>query len=237
MELEDHLATAGLSGPAGATPSRAAGARLRTAIDLGERLFSVVLFGFMAQRLLAPLHLERGHVLAALAGAMVTVLILISEGLVAALMVARRFTREMSLRPRDWLVGLAGVCAPMLVGRGEGPALAPVALCALLVLFGLTFAVWGKVTLWRGFGLVAANRGVVRGGPYQAVRHPIYTGYILTYIGYLLANPGWRNAAVEFSAVALIVVRILAEERVLAADPAYRDFMGEVRYRLAPGVF
>ena len=31
--------------------------------------------------------------------------------------------------------------------------------------------------------------------------------------------------------------RVLAEEKLLAADPGYLAFMGRVRYRLAPGLF
>ena len=35
----------------------------------------------------------------------------------------------------------------------------------------------------------------------------------------------------------MIIIRVVAEERVLKADPAYAAFMGKVRYRLAPGLF
>jgi protein-S-isoprenylcysteine O-methyltransferase Ste14 len=91
--------------------------------------------------------------------------------------------------------------------------------------------------LRRSFGLAAANRGVVRGGPYRVVRHPIYLGYLCAHLGFLLNNPTWWNAGVYAVATAFQIYRILAEERVLGADPAYAEFRKQVRWRLAPGLF
>jgi hypothetical protein len=34
------------------------------------------------------------------------------------------------------------------------------------------------------------------GGPYRLVRHPIYFGYLIGHVGFLLANFSWRNATV-----------------------------------------
>ncbi|MDB5724736.1 MAG: isoprenylcysteine carboxyl methyltransferase, partial [Novosphingobium sp.] len=33
------------------------------------------------------------------------------------------------------------------------------------------------------------------------------------------------------------ILRLLAEERLLGQDPAYREYMAQVRWRLIPGVF
>jgi protein-S-isoprenylcysteine O-methyltransferase Ste14 len=199
--------------------------RLKRVLDVGERLFSVGLFSFMVAGFIKA-GLTIGNAPA-----------LLTEGLVTALMVARRPTQDVSLRPWDWLIGLAGVAAPMLARPAHVPPLASPTLCGLAILCGFLLSLWGKTTLWRGFGLVAANRGVVQGGPYKVVRHPIYSGYVVTYIAFALANPSVSNAVVELTATALIIVRILAEERVLSADPAYRAFMGRVRFRLVPGLF
>ena len=65
----------------------------------------------------------------------------------------------------------------------------------------------------------------------------MYAGYVVTHVGFLLLHPTAWNAAVYAVSLSLQVVRILAEERLLSQDPAYRDFSASVRYRLAPGVF
>lgn len=195
------------------------------AIDLGERAFSLLLFAGMAARLTqAPtFRLWDGLTLA-------------SEAMVVAFILTRRLARNVSTHPADWLIALAGTGAPMLV-RGGGAPLAPPMVVLGLMICGLTFSIWAKLTLRRSFGLAAANRGIVEGGPYELVRHPIYAGYIAIYIGFLLAHPTAWNLGVYAVTVSLLIVRILAEEQVLRRDLAYRGLMGRVRYRLAPGVF
>ena len=197
-------------------------------MDLGERAFSVVMFAGLAVRFLPDLTT-----------APINGLLLFSEGLVTVFMILRRTTQDVSTRPFDWLVALAGTAAPLLV-RPAGPgthALAPQAIIVGLWLFGMLFSIWGKLTLRRSFGLAAANRGVVEGGPYVFVRHPIYTGYLLVYIASILGNPLAWNAVLYVCALAMIVIRVMAEERVLKVDPTYAALMGRVRYRLAPGLF
>ena len=65
-----------------------------------------------------------------------------------------------------------------------------------------------KVVLGRSFGLLPAQRGLVTAGPYRIVRHPIYFGYLIGHIGFLLVNFSWRNAAVLALLYVAQVVRI-----------------------------
>ena len=85
--------------------------------------------------------------------------------------------------------------------------------------------------------MVAANRGIRSSGPYRLIRHPMYAGYVLTNIGFLLLYPTGWNLAVYATAWGLQLARLLAEERFLGAVPEYRDYMATVRYRLVPGLF
>ena len=55
---------------------------------------------------------------------------------------------------------------------------------------GSIVVVLGKLSLGRSFGLAPANRGVVCRGLYQRLRHPIYLGYLITHVGFVIANPG-----------------------------------------------
>jgi len=91
--------------------------------------------------------------------------------------------------------------------------------------------------LGRSFGIVAANRGVVSSGPYRLVRHPIYLGYLVTHAGFLLSNTSVRNVAIYAAAYVFQFARIYAEERILAQDGEYREYLRSVRYRLFPEVY
>jgi protein-S-isoprenylcysteine O-methyltransferase Ste14 len=95
-----------------------------------------------------------------------------------------------------------------------------------------------KVFLGRSFGLLPAQRGIVTAGPYRIVRHPIYLGYLIGHVGFLLANYSWRNAVVLALLYAAQVVRIRREEAILAAtDAGYRHYQQRVRWRLLPFMF
>lgn len=195
--------------------------------DLLERVVVVVLLGTLASRLVP----------AAIAGLYQNWLLLLAEGCVVFFVLFRRATTEISLRPLDWALGFGGTLAAMLVISPSDTPLAPIAFCGLLIVAGIAFQLYAKFTLRRSFGVVAANRGVKVSGPYRLVRHPMYAGYTLTHLGFLLSGPNWWNLGVYGLALALNIARILAEERVLMADPAYQDMSRTVRYRLVPYVF
>jgi protein-S-isoprenylcysteine O-methyltransferase Ste14 len=195
------------------------------AIDLGERLFVLMLFASLVVRLSHSLIFRPYNIL-----------VLISEGLVAFLIVIRRNTDAITMRPQDWIIAFAGTAMPMLLRAGGKPPL-PAVIGTVLMCCGLAFAIWAKATLRQSFGIAAANRGPVSSGPYRFIRHPIYAGYILVYVGYSLNNPLAWNLVVYAITIGLQVMRILAEERVLGADQGYSRYQSIVRYRLLPGVF
>ena len=113
-------------------------------------------------------------------------LLLLSESIVVLFILLRRPTRDISRRPGDWALGLAGTLLPLTAIAPEGSPVAPIALCAALMAAGFLLQLWAKLTLRRSFGVVAANRGVKASGPYRLVRHPMYAGYALTHVGFLL---------------------------------------------------
>jgi len=107
-------------------------------------------------------------------------------------------------------------------------------LFCVLMLFGVIIS---KVTIGRSFGIAPANRGVVARGPYNIVRHPIYAGYLLTHGAALVAYPSVWNVIVVVGGDIALVLRALAEERVLIADREYQAYCGRVAWHLVPGVF
>jgi protein-S-isoprenylcysteine O-methyltransferase Ste14 len=93
------------------------------------------------------------------------------------------------------------------------------------------------VTLGRGFGLRPALRRLTTRGPYRLVRHPIYLAYVIADVGYNLTEWAPGLLTVVLVGWASLVYRIQAEERVLAADPAWAAYRAATRYRLIPGLW
>ena len=87
---------------------------------------------------------------------------------------------------------------------------------------------------------IQSDRGhtVCRSGPYAFVRHPGYAGFMLhsLSIPFLLGSLWALFPAI--TAVVLMAIRTSWEDRTLQAElPGYREFVGEVRYRLIPGIW
>ena len=68
------------------------------------------------------------------------------------------------------------------------------------------------------------------------MRHPIYLGYFITHVAFLLAHPSIWNLAVLVVADAALYVRAGLEEQTLLQDPAYARYWASVRWRLVPGL-
>jgi protein-S-isoprenylcysteine O-methyltransferase Ste14 len=87
---------------------------------------------------------------------------------------------------------------------------------------------------------VQAERGhhVIDTGPYAWVRHPMYSGVSLFFVGAPLLIGSWWGAAVAPLFVVLFAIRVRIEERTLMAGlPGYADYVARVRYRLLPGIW
>ena len=65
-----------------------------------------------------------------------------------------------------------------------------------LVAAGLGLAVWARRHLGRNWSsnvVVKENHALIRTGPYSRVRHPIYTGIILAFVGMGIYVGEWRG--------------------------------------------
>jgi protein-S-isoprenylcysteine O-methyltransferase Ste14 len=92
-------------------------------------------------------------------------------------------------------------------------------------------------SLNKSFGLVAANRGVKRGGLYGVVRHPIYAGYFISFAAYVTQNATVANVALYAVFICIELLRVAAEERVLSDDPEYVNYARATRWRVVPFVY
>lgn len=195
-------------------------------LDRFEQIAALTLYAFLVFRVW-PENLGAANLAPAL--------ILLSEGAIVVFLVIRRPTDNISLRPQDWLAAVAGTLAPLLVVKAAEPS--HLAVGASILLFGMITQVSAKFSLRRSFGLVAANRGIKTDGAYRYVRHPMYLGYMISHVGFLLMSPTFWNFLVYAVGWTCLVLRVQFEEKLLSQDDAYRAFMDRVRYRLIPGVY
>jgi protein-S-isoprenylcysteine O-methyltransferase Ste14 len=201
--------------------------RLRLA-DLFARMISGLLFMLLSINLVRN-FLETRRVTG--------LLLLVSEALVVVLIVFRRPARQVDRSTiARVMTGLSMLGPPLLRAGSESPLL-PDLMTAMVSSIGLALVIAAKLTLGRSFGLVPANRGVVDGGPYLWMRHPIYTGYVITHVAFLFAHPTLVNIGLIVAADAALVMRALLEERTLLGDERYRSYCGRVAWHLIPGVF
>jgi protein-S-isoprenylcysteine O-methyltransferase Ste14 len=197
--------------------------------DLIARATIVMLFSLLSINLFGE-YLRTGHVTG--------LLLLVGESLVVVLTIVRRRAIAVDRSAAAAIMTTVSLVGPVLMRATSVPAsVMSDQLTAIVSAVGLLVVVAGKMTLGRSFGVVPANRGVVVRGPYTLVRHPIYTGYLITHAAFLLAHPAPWNLSIVLIADTALIVRALMEERVLSADASYRQYCQRVGWHLVPGVF
>jgi len=163
--------------------------------------------------------------------------LLISEAMVVVLTIVRRPAGRVDRSTAARIVTTLALVGPPLLRAVDGAALVLDELTAFVSIIGVSLVIAGKLTLGRSFGIAPANRGIVAAGPYLLVRHPIYTGYLITHAAFLVAHPSLWNITVLVISDTALVIRALYEERVLQLDDRYRDYCNRVGWHLVPGVF
>lgn len=173
-------------------------------------------------------------------------LLIVSESytLMLVLIARRAARRDLSISAIAATLYATGFIA-LLSPQGTR-AFAPEWVGAALQLSGMAWQFASKVALGRSFGLLPAQRGLVMSGPYRVVRHPIYLGYLIGHVGFLLVNASAQNALVLGLLYVAQVVRIQREEAVLSearieddatARGDYAAYRRRVPWRLLPFVY
>lgn len=164
-------------------------------------------------------------------------LLVVAACLTTGLLLVARMPKRRDWRPLTLICSLGGTYGFVAYNLAPGVKVVPEAVGATLQVLGILWQLYAKVSLRRSFGILPANRGVVSRGAYRCVRHPMYLGYFVTDLGFLLVNFGLYNVLVYAIELALQIGRIKREERLLSEDEHYRAYRDVVRYRLIPFVF
>lgn len=109
-----------------------------------------------------------------------------------------------------------------------------------LALTGIALRWWAVLSLGRFFTtrvMTRPDQTVVESGPYRLVRHPSYTGMMLTLLGILLSSANWLSLACVVLVLPGLAFRIRVEEAalLLGLGDGYRDYMKRTK-RLVPFV-
>jgi len=79
---------------------------------------------------------------------------------------------------------------------------------------------------------------VISAGPYKFVRHPMYFGIVLGYIGGPLILGSLWALGLSGVMIAIFAVRTALEDQALRRDlPGYEEYTKRTRYRLIPGAW
>jgi protein-S-isoprenylcysteine O-methyltransferase Ste14 len=128
----------------------------------------------------------------------------------------------MIIYPLSDLLDFAHVDLPSTIRWAVGGP----ALLFYLFLFG-----WAHIALgrhWSGLPEIHEDHILVTAGPYRLMRHPMYSAFFLSGIGFFLLSANWFVAAVYLLAVAYMYFnRVAAEEGMMIerfGDP-YKEYM------------
>lgn len=155
------------------------------------------------------------------------------------LVIFARLPKQSNRSAYAWLlvaVSLSYVVAIQL-STGQTTVLVPLNITLPFQVFGFGFQLLAKAWLGRSFGLLPEERGLVITGPYRFMRHPIYFGYLLNHVGFLLSHfNGWNLLVLAILYICQIL-RIKEEEKILQSNPAYHRYMQKTRFRLVPLIY
>jgi protein-S-isoprenylcysteine O-methyltransferase Ste14 len=142
------------------------------------------------------------------------------------------------------------LAALLLVGKRHLPSLlterflpqtsaCPV-LGVIMLAAGLGFAVWARRHLgpnWSGTVTLKEDHALIRTGPYNYVRHPIYSGILLALLGTAVVIGEWRGLLAFALAFTGLAYKSKVEEgRMREIFPEYDQYRHETA-ALIPWVF
>lgn len=153
-------------------------------------------------------------------------------------MVLRRPPKRITPIPLYWLLTFVATYWPLLtlgmIQKG-GPVVSHF-VSDTVAIFSLAVIAWARLSLGRNIGFVPAQREIVTSGAYRYIRHPIYTGLFLGFLGIAFRAYSPRNVLILALGILWFLIKSIVEENFLRIDPAYAAYMQRVRARWIPFV-
>jgi protein-S-isoprenylcysteine O-methyltransferase Ste14 len=165
-------------------------------------------------------------------GAVDTVLLIVYYGVLVALYCVRLPASGGDRRPRVLVAAFAGAYLITIVPLMPAAPRRDWLLWPsdILTVAGLLFTLWSLLYLRRSFSIVPQARRLVTSGPYALCRNPLYLGEVVGGWAAFLPIIGWAGALVLATSLGFQLVRVFAEEGVLARSfgQEYLDYCRRV---------
>jgi len=144
-----------------------------------------------------------------------------------------RIARLVAIVGAAALLWLPSVPLPWLNQRFLPPGLWCFWSGAAITAGGLLFAVWARRHLgenWSQAVTLKADHELITSGPYALVRHPIYTGLLLAFLGCAVARGEWRGFLAVVLVFAALWHKLKLEEKWMRAHfgEAYASYSRRV---------
>jgi protein-S-isoprenylcysteine O-methyltransferase Ste14 len=162
-------------------------------------------------------------------------LIVVTETIVVIFLLIRRDPDETKHSWQTWITSACGTLWPFLLRptAGTGDLLAG----DILQITGFILQIAALLALNRSIGILPAYREIKTAGMYKWVRHPLYTAYIVTYLGYLINNQSLANLSIAIVGTAFLLMRIHYEEELLFKYAEYARYANRIKWRVIPAIW
>ena len=95
----------------------------------------------------------------------------------------------------------------------------------------------GLLALGKSFSVFPAVRSIVSRGPFEIIRHPIYSCELMMIAACCWAGGALLHGGIFIFALVAVAARIWFEEQVLKNSAAYDEYCRKTKYRLLPLVW
>lgn len=141
------------------------------------------------------------------------VLLVVRDLVASWFLITRKSSKEKnSSRLIEALAYISSSCPFIYFNSGHSLPKAEL-VSSVLAIIGFAISTLALLDLGGSFGVSPANRGVVRTGLYRYIRHPMYSGYVISELGFFFLNP--LNIFVWIFSTGLYVARAKQENRIL----------------------